>query len=116
MGLSENLPDLEIKMKEILKASDYGSPQGRLRAIVSDYILPEKTHEGNEVKVRDICNMLGAPLNNNKQKIKDILFDFEINKEDLTDHFYEAKIQIVGKKAERLKKDGIWVRWNFLIL
>lgn len=106
LGLSEDLPDLEIKMKEILKASDYGSPQGRLRAIAGDYILPDKTHKGNEVKVRDICNMLGPPLNNNKQKFKDILFDFEINKEDLTDHFYEAKIpDSLWKKAERLKKD-----------
>lgn len=106
LGLNKDLPDLEINMKNILKASDYGSPQGRLRAIAGDYVLPEKTHTGKEIKVKDICDMLGPPVDNKNETIRDILFDFEITSEDLTDHFYEGKIPSeLWKKAERLKKD-----------
>ena len=121
LGLDESLPNLDIKFRteivddgkdnkeerlHTLKASDYGSPQGRIRAIVGDYILPEKTNVGKEVFVEDIFNMLGHPLNNTKEKIKDILFNFEIDKSDLTDHFYDGKIPIeLWTKAKQSKVD-----------
>jgi DNA (cytosine-5)-methyltransferase 1 len=106
LGLDPKLPDLEIPIKHILTASDYGSPQGRKRAIVGDYIIPEKTHIGTEIKVKDICEMLGPPLNNVKETISDILFNIVVSKNELTDHFYDTTIPIeLWSKAKRLKVD-----------
>jgi len=115
LGLDSNLPDLEIPIKEILTASEYGSPQGRKRAIVGDFIIPTKTHYNNPVFVKDIFNMLGPPINNKQEKIKDILFDFEINKSDLTDHFYDSTIpKSICDKARQLKEDhGYMGRMEF---
>ena len=40
------------------------------------------------------------------EEIKDILFDFEINKDDLTDHFYDSTIpKEICAKAKQLKED-----------
>jgi len=106
LGLDSNLPDLEIPIKEILTASDYGSPQGRKRAIVGDFVMPKVTHSNNPVFIKDIFKMLGPPINNKNTKIKDMLFDFEINKSHLTDHFYESTIpKCICDKARQLKED-----------
>lgn len=106
LGLDENLPDLELKTKNVLTASDYGSPQGRQRAIVGDYIIPEITNRDNPIYVSKIFEMLGPPLNNPKEKIKDVLFNFEISKDDLTDHLYDSKIpECLWLKAKQLKED-----------
>jgi len=107
LNLDESLPNLEIKNKKILIASDYGSPQKRKRAIVGDFIIPKITHnQESEVKIIDICKSLGPPLKNKKKVIKDILFDFKIKKEELTDHFYDGKIpEVLWEKAKRLKTD-----------
>lgn len=106
LGLDESLPNLDIVNKHILVASDYGSPQGRKRAIVGDYVIPIKTHLENKIFVKDIFNMLGPPINNTHHTIKDILFDFEIDKTNLTDHFYDSKIpEELWRKAKQLKVD-----------
>lgn len=106
LGLDSNLPDLEIPIKTILTASNYGSPQGRKRAIVGDFVLPKITHANNTVLIKDIFNMLGPPINNQHEIIKDILFDFEINKSDLTDHFYDSTIpKCICDRAKQLKED-----------
>ena len=106
LGLSESLPNLVVKCKNILIASDYGSPQRRKRAIVGDYIIPKKTHINNEIKLIDILAALGPPLNNNKQVIVDPLFNIELNKADLTDHFYDSVIpKELWEKAKKLKTD-----------
>jgi len=106
LGLDDNLPDLEIPIKEILTASNYGSPQGRKRAIVGDFVLPQITHVNNPILIKDIFKMLGPPINNKKEKIKDILFDFEINKSNLTDHFYDSTIpKCICDRARQLKED-----------
>jgi DNA (cytosine-5)-methyltransferase 1 len=106
LGLDSNLPDLLIPIKEILTASDYGSPQGRKRAIVGDFVMPKVTHSNNPVFIKDIFKMLGHPINNKNTKIKDILFNFEINKSDLTDHFYDSTIpKSICDKARQLKED-----------
>ena len=112
LGLDKNLPNLKIKIKNILTASDYGSPQGRKRAIVGDYIVPKKTHSNNDtnlepyVYIQHICDMLGPPLNNKNNKTKDILFNFEIESNNLTDHYYDSIIPIeLWSKAKQLKED-----------
>ena len=51
--------------------------------------------------------MLGPPINNTNTKIKDILFDnIELDKDDLTDHFYNSTIpEALWIKSKRLKTD-----------
>jgi len=127
LGLDKSLPDLEIPKKFILNASDYGSPQDRKRAIVGQFVEPTKTHkkrvDGNKtfidpddndkltdkIYIEDICTMLGPPdiLNNTKTQIKDILFEnIELDKDDLTDHFYNSTIpEVLWSKAKKLKTD-----------
>ena len=108
LGLDESLPDLEVNNKHILTASDYGSPQGRKRAICGDYIVPEITHtKDNYVHVDKIMKSLGPPLNNNNSKIQDPSFEsIKLNKNEVTDHFYDGELpEDWWKKAKRLKQD-----------
>jgi DNA (cytosine-5)-methyltransferase 1 len=118
LGFADSsLPDLIINNKHILVASDYGSPQGRKRAIVGDYILPEKTHTpSNAVHILKILEGLGTPLNNPKQTITDPSFpELSVTKSDLTDHFYDSEIPSDwANKAKRLKVDhGFMGRMDF---
>lgn len=105
LDLDESLPDLIIKNKNILIASDYGSPQGRKRAIVGDYIIPEKNKQ-SPVHIQKILESLGEPLHNNKDIIYDPFFTFSLDKSDVTDHFYDSEIpKEWADKAKRLKTD-----------
>ena len=107
LGLDPSLPDLEIPHKNILVASHYGSPQGRKRAIVGDYILPEVTHLNNQIHIDDILDKLGPPVNNKKKKIHDPSFpEISLSKKKLTDHFYDSELPgDWTQKARRLKED-----------
>lgn len=107
LGLDSSLPDLIINNKNILVASDYGSPQGRKRAIVGDYIIPEITHTSdNIIYTIKILEALGSPLNNNKEIIIDPSFPLTLSRSDLTDHFYDSEIPDEwADKAKRLKTD-----------
>jgi len=108
LGLDPSLPDLIINNKNILIASDYGSPQGRKRAIVGDYILPEITHSNeNNIHTIKILEALGSPLNNDKPTITDPSFPLlTLTRNDLTDHFYDSEIPCEwADKAKRLKID-----------
>jgi DNA (cytosine-5)-methyltransferase 1 len=107
LGLDPELPDLIINNKNILTASDYGSPQARKRAIVGDYIIPEISHtKKNNIHIKNILDALGTPLHNDKQEIVDPLFPITIKKNDLTDHFYDSEIPTEwSDKAKRLKID-----------
>jgi DNA (cytosine-5)-methyltransferase 1 len=106
LGLDPSLPDLIIPCKNILLASDYGSPQGRKRAIVGNYVLPElssllPTH------MNTILDALGPPLNKNKPiNIKDPSFPITLQSNSVTDHFYDSEIpKEWADKAKRLKID-----------
>lgn len=107
LGLDKNLPNLKIPIRQILIASDYGAPQGRKRAILGDYIIPNKTHENNNIKINVIQNILGSPLHNENNEFIDPLFKFiKLNKTQLTDHFYNTDIpKDLWQKAKRLKTD-----------
>ena len=107
LGLDKCLPDLIIRNKNILVASDYGTSQGRKRAICGDYIVPEKTHSGNNVYIESIMEKLGPPLNNDKSEIQDPSFHhIKLPKDKLSDHFYNSEIpKEWWKKAKRLKTD-----------
>ena len=103
LGLDPLLPDLHIRHKEILTASDYGSPQGRKRAIVGDYVVPTKTP--SELHIVHILDALGSPLDKNGT-IQDPSFEITLPKEDVTDHFYDSEIpKEWADKARRLKTD-----------
>jgi DNA (cytosine-5)-methyltransferase 1 len=105
LGLDPSLPDLFIPCKNILIASDYGSPQGRKRAIVGNYILPElSTLPPTHMNI--ILDALGPPLNSNKTTITDVSFPITLNVNDVTDHFYDSEIpKEWADKAKRLKVD-----------
>ena len=107
LGLDPLLPDLHINNKNILIASDYGSPQRRKRAIVGDYIVPTITHNcTNHIYTVKILESLGKPLNNDKQVITDPSFQLSLTQNELTDHFYDSELPkewVV--KAKRLKTD-----------
>ena len=106
-GLDPLLPDLLINNKNILIASDYGSPQGRKRAIVGDYIIPEITHSfDNAIHINKILEALGSPLNKTTQNISDPSFPLTLVRSELTDHFYDSEIPSEWAiKAKRLKTD-----------
>jgi DNA (cytosine-5)-methyltransferase 1 len=106
LGLNKNLPSLEVNNKEILIASNYGSPQGRKRAICGDYILPDITHnENNFVHIDVILNALGAP-SNKKSLIQDPCWDLSLKSKDLTDHYYDTELpKEIYSKARKLKVD-----------
>jgi DNA (cytosine-5)-methyltransferase 1 len=104
LGLDASLPDLIITHKNILMASDYGSPQGRKRAIVGDYVLPQIMNTNTHTI--KILEALGAPLNNCKQVIVDPSFPLTLAKDEVTDHFYDSEIPSEwADKAKRLKVD-----------
>jgi len=106
LGLDSSLPDLIINIKTILTASDYGSPQGRKRAIVGDFIIPDIINIDNKNYVNNILKALGPPLNNNKEDIKDPSFPLILKKNNLTDHFYDSELpKEWTDKAKRLKTD-----------
>lgn len=107
LGLDESLPDLEINNKHVLVASNYGSPQGRQRAICGDYIVPPITHEKEKyVHIDKIMKALGPPMNNNKKTITDPSFDVKLKKSQVSDHFYDCELPADWwKKAKRLKTD-----------
>lgn len=107
LGLDESLPDLIVETKNILVASDYGTSQGRKRAICGDYIVPKKTHSDNNVYIESIMKELGPPVNNNKKEIQDPSFsNIKLTKEELSDHFYDSEVpKEWWKKAKRLKTD-----------
>jgi len=105
LGLDPSLPDLLIPCKNILLASDYGSPQGRKRAIVGNYILPEVTNEC-PTHMKTILDALGPPLQNMKQTISDPSFPLTLQSSHVTDHFYDSEIpKEWADKAKRLKID-----------
>ena len=99
LGLDEALPDLEIPKRYILTASDYGSPQGRQRAILGDYILPKQT---NNIVFTDVIL---------KALRKDIITDpsfpnIVLPKDDVSDHNYDSELpKDWTDKAKRLKTD-----------
>ena len=104
LGLDPSLPDLMIPCKNILIASDYGSPQGRKRAIVGNYILPEVTNLPTYMNI--ILDALGPPLHNTKQTILDPSFPLTLQSNLVTDHFYDSEIpKEWADKAKRLKID-----------
>tara|TARA_B100000424_G_scaffold244013_1_gene213994 strand:- start:18372 stop:20024 length:1653 start_codon:yes stop_codon:yes gene_type:complete len=108
LGLDESLSDLHIVKKNILTASDYGSPQGRKRGIAGDYVIPIKTHnETNAVHIQNIMDALGGPLDKTDSIVTDPSYnEIKVNKTKLSDHLYDNELPDDWIcKARRLKTD-----------
>jgi DNA (cytosine-5)-methyltransferase 1 len=104
LGLDSSLPDLIIKNKEILCAADYGSPQGRKRAIVGDYISPICFND--KVFIDKVLENIGPPQDNTKIVIDDPFYNFSLKREELSDHFYDSELPNEWvEKARHLKID-----------
>ena len=101
--------DLEIEKKPVHHAVDYGAPQSRRRMIAGNYPeLEKRRDEGDYRTVRDVFEKLGDPLRpeDAPKVIQDPNWDIEVDKEDLTDHFYDTRVEEYRwKRAQRLKED-----------
>jgi len=117
LGLKGKGPDLEIPKKVILNSADFGAPQIRKRFFAGDFPLPKETNEKkNYRKIKEIFESLGNPSNGKSKKIiKDPLYGFSLKKSELTDHFYDNRIEeFEWKKARNLKRDhGYMGRMSF---
>lgn len=78
---------IDISDENIYNAADYGIPQRRKRLVVGDYPRPNPTHKKNKwVKLKTVIDAF------KNEVITDSNYGFSINKEELTDHFYDATI------------------------
>lgn len=92
----------------VYNAKYYGVPSNRKRYFCGEFPKPEEviSDDSQLILLKDIVLALGAPREKLHQKIKDPLYDLQLNGEDVTDHHY---IQLLSnfekKKAKRLKQD-----------
>jgi len=102
-------PTLHIEETPVYNSAYYGVPQTRKRMIVGNFPKPEKRKEKKDWKTTEhVFNELHNPLRPEKapEKIKDPNWDLKIDKEELTDHFYDTRIEEYRwKRAKRLKED-----------
>lgn len=90
-GIQKKETDLALKIDisddNIYNAADYGIPQRRKRLVVGDYPRPNPTHKKSEwVKLKTVIDAFKSEV------ITDPNYAFSINREKLTDHFYDATI------------------------
>jgi len=98
---------LEVKKKPIHTAADFGVPQERKRMICGNYPDVEKTHEDDWITMKDVFDELKDPIKGtDAEYIEDPCYDLKVKKEELTDHFYDSRVQEYRwKRAKRLKED-----------
>lgn len=107
LGLPGDGPDLEIPVREIIVASDYGAAQNRKRFVCGNFPIPEKTHQGREILIQDVFDKLGNPLKEPTGMITDPIYpQFKLPAKEVYDHFYDTRVaEFEWKKAKRLKED-----------
>jgi len=100
---------IDIPVKEILNAAEYGAPQTRKRFVCGNYPTPIKTHEDKNswITMRSVQTALSNPLESkHPKKIKDPVYNFELDSKNLTDHFYDTTVaDYEWKRSKRLKED-----------
>ena len=100
--------DLVIEKKPVHHAVDYGAPQSRRRMVAGNYPeLEKRRDEDNWKTVQDVFDKLGDPLNPETAPdiIEDPNHDREVSKKELTDHFYDTRVEEYRWKAARRKKE-----------
>lgn len=101
-------PDLEVEKKPIHNSANYGVPQERERMICGNYPDIEPAYGEDEwLTVGDVFEKLGDPLAGGEAKyVEDPCYDLEVERENLTDHFYDTRVEEYRwKRAKRLKED-----------
>ncbi len=114
LGIGKKPTDVALTVKEnggILKASDYGAAQARMRYVCGEDVvsglfpMPDKV--SSETTVADIRSHLPAPLNSKTDDDKVIdpnYVDYSVAGKDLTDHYYDTGVyEIEWQKARAAK-------------
>lgn len=98
---------LQVKVRNIFNAADFGAPQTRTRFVCGDYPVPAKTvADGDRVTMRQILGALGDPLDEAKGTVRDVSWAFQTSSSELTDHRYDTRVEeFEWKTARRLKED-----------
>lgn len=121
LGLSED-GFLEIPVRRILNAADYGTPQKRLRLISGRFPVPDPTHSWTEglgsfenlkpwVSVKQVVGLLPDPLGqaDSGHLAQDPCYDLEIPEPQLTDHFLDTRLTEEEIEINRKSKtDHSW--------
>lgn len=100
--------DLVVKKKPVHNSADFGVPQTRKRMICGNYPDLQKTHSEDEwITMRDVFDKLGDPMDGkDSEYIEDPCYELKIKKEELTDHYYDTRVEeYKWKRAKRLKED-----------
>jgi len=118
--LGLNLPgELEIPNKVELVAADYGVPQNRVRYLMGKFPIPKQTHFKREITnnssnkknfmwrtLGEVINKLPYPLlKSPKGFVGDPNYKLSIKKSELTDHFYNTKLNKDEIRALRKVKE-----------
>lgn len=110
LDLPDEVPDLEIPepQRVVYNSAKFGVPQERKRVIIGEYPIPEGDLEEEDwVTVEDVFTALGVPLEPEQTEVvEDPLYDLELPLDEVTDHFYDTRIEeYKWKQARRLKQD-----------
>ena len=107
-----NLPgegeNLKVEKKPVHNSADYGAPQARRRMVAGNYPdLEQRRTEENWRTVKEVFEHLKNPLNPEEapEIIEDPNRDLRLEKEELTDHFYDTRLEEYRWKAARRKKE-----------
>lgn len=108
LGLSGKGLALQVPQKNIFNAANFGVPQVRERIFAGDYPDSNETHtKKNHLTVGHVFNALGNPLSPHPEGwIEDPNYPIRIRASELTDHFYDTRLEEwKWKPSKRLKKD-----------
>ncbi|MCI4317999.1 MAG: DNA cytosine methyltransferase [Thermoplasmata archaeon] len=120
LGLRED-GHLEIPIRRVLNAADYGVPQRRLRLFSGRFPLPEPTHYGPGaldlregglpwMTAKDILAVLPDPLSSAlPAEVTDPNYGFKVPTEQLSDHFMDTTLTPEEVQINRKSKlDHSW--------
>ncbi|MDP1547521.1 MAG: DNA cytosine methyltransferase [Anaerolineales bacterium] len=92
----------------IYKAQYFGVPSKRVRFLCGEFPEPKKLieHEEEFIPLKTVTGKLGYPKGDAKKTITDPNYSFQIDANELTDHYYIQQLATFEwKKAKRLKQD-----------
>ncbi|WP_439636228.1 DNA cytosine methyltransferase [Oceanicaulis sp.] len=114
IGIDED-GDLEIPQRVELIASDYGVPQKRRRFLIGCFPAPKPTHTARSETadlldgdlppwktLGSVLNALPSPSGASTGMVRDPNYGYQIDADDLTDHFYDASLS--SHEARSIKR------------